>query len=381
MKNKINPIIWPAILVFTACSGNKKAAGIAENPMPANRVTLTQEQLKNADILTGKAEVKTLSATLSLNGVIDVPPQNMVSISAPMGGYLKRSQLMPGMPVKKGEIIAIIEDQQYIELQQNYLTTAAKLNMLQLEYERQKALNSSKAGSDKVFEQTEAEYKSQRILFKSLAEKLRFIGINPDALNENNISRSLAIYSPISGFVSKINVNIGKYVNPTDVLFELVNPTDIHLNLKLYEKDINTISIGQKVKTWTNSNPNEKFNCEVILIGRDIGPDRTVEIHCHFDQYDKTLVPGMYMNAEVIVENKSSITVPDAAIIRNANKDYCFAVRANNSFELVEIKKGISQNGFTAIESANGTEINGLIFVLKNAYTIWMQLQKSSENE
>jgi cobalt-zinc-cadmium efflux system membrane fusion protein len=88
-----------------------------------------------------------------------------------------------------------------------------------------------------------------------LEEKLRLIHINPNSLHENNISKSIRIYSPIDGFVSKVNVNIGKYVTPSDVLFELVNPADIHLNLKIFEKDLNKIFIGQNVVSYTNNNP------------------------------------------------------------------------------------------------------------------------------
>jgi cobalt-zinc-cadmium efflux system membrane fusion protein len=136
----------------------------------------------------------------------------MVSISVPLGGYLKSTKLLPGMKVKKGEVIANIEDQQYIQLQQDYLTAKSKLSYIEKEYQRQKELNQSKASSDKVFQETETTYQGQKILVKSLSEKLRLISINPDKLDENNLSRSINLYAPIDGFVSTVNVNIGKYV-------------------------------------------------------------------------------------------------------------------------------------------------------------------------
>jgi len=67
------------------------------------------------------------------------------------------------------------------------------------------------------------------------------------------------VYSPINGFVSTVNVNIGKYVTASDVLFELVNPTDIHLALTVYEKDLNRLFIGQKLAAYSNNQPEKNI--------------------------------------------------------------------------------------------------------------------------
>uniref|UniRef100_UPI001C2EFBAC efflux RND transporter periplasmic adaptor subunit n=1 Tax=Mucilaginibacter humi TaxID=2732510 RepID=UPI001C2EFBAC len=81
----------------------------------------------------------------------------------------------------------------------------------------------------------------------SLAEKLQLIGIHTRNISASKISRSVNIYSPITGFVSKVNVNIGKYVSPTEVLFELVNPTDIHRHLKYMRRTWINYTL---VKSW-----------------------------------------------------------------------------------------------------------------------------------
>jgi len=107
---------------------------------------------------------------------------------------------------------------------------------LEQEFHRQKELNKTQASSDKAAQQAETDYRTQQILISALKEKLQLIGINPAKLNESNISRTINLYSPINGFVSKVNVNIGKYVSPTEVLFELINPADIHLALKVLKR-------------------------------------------------------------------------------------------------------------------------------------------------
>src|SRR4051812_49174385 len=73
----------------------------------SNIVSLTPEQLKNAGIETGKLHLTNISSVLKVSGEIDVPPQNLVTISVPMGGYLQTTRMLPGMQVKKGEVIAV----------------------------------------------------------------------------------------------------------------------------------------------------------------------------------------------------------------------------------------------------------------------------------
>ena len=368
-------IIAIAFGVFTSCgSKTNKTETVVENTAQ-NTVELTDAQLKNSDIQTGKIQKQNLSSILRVNGVIDVPPQNMVSVSVPMGGYLKSTKLLEGMHIKKGEIIAIMEDQLYIQLQQDYLTAKAHFTSIEKEYLRQKELNQSKASSDKVFELAQADYISQKVLINSLAEKLRLIDINPNNLNENNISRSINIPSPIDGFVSQVKVNIGKYVTPTDVLFELVNPSDIHLALTVFEKDIDKLFIGQKIIAYNNNQPDKKYNCEVILIGKDLSRERAVTVHCHFKNYDNSLIPGMYMNAEVEVATNNAFVIPNDGLVRFEGKQYVFIQVNNKTYQMQEVTTENNENGFTQIVFADSTDMSNKTFVTKGAYTLLMKMK------
>lgn len=374
MKNRLFVLLLSFVL---AACGSKKAAEPTEKIPSGNVITLTDSQMKNVQIETGKAEQKQISSVLKVNGRIDVPPQNMVSVSVPMGGYLKSTKLLPGLHVRKNEIIAIIEDNQYIQLQQDYLTAKAQFGFNETEYNRQRELNETKAGSDKVYEQAKSNYETQKILMKSLEEKLKLIHINPLKLSSNNISGTINIYSPIDGFVSKVNENIGKYVTPGDVLFELVNPTDIHLNLKVFEKDLNKIFINQRVVSYTNNNPEKKYNGDIVLISKNVASDGTVEVHCHFDNYDKTLFPGMYMNAEIELKNNLQTVLPEEAIVRFEGKEYLFENTEKNTFEMKEVSIGDSQNGLTEINSK--TDLSNKSIVTKGAYTLLMSLKNKEE--
>ena len=372
-----NIILILCVSLLISC-GNKKNNAEAESGNTANEnvVTLTEAQLKSAELEIGKTEQKSISSVIKLNGKIDVPPQNMISVSMPLGGYLKTTKLLPGMHINRGEVIASMEDPQYIQLQQDYLAAKAKLEFSEAEFNRQKELNLDKASSDKVFQQSKMEYTTQKIELSALAEKLKLINVIPQNLTEDNLSKSVNILSPINGFVSKVNVNIGKYVNPSDILFELVNPTDIHLNLTVFEKDIALLSIGQKLVAYTNHEPDKKHVCEIILISKDLSYDRTTEVHCHFKNYDKNLLPGMYMNAEVEVKSSNVYAVAEDALVNFEGKTFVFAVTGKNQYTMTEVETGIREKGFIEIKNSNA--LLGKQIVTKNAYTL---LMASKNNE
>jgi cobalt-zinc-cadmium efflux system membrane fusion protein len=373
-----NIFILAFAFLITACGTETKKEVITEvNDANKNLVILSDAQLKSAGLVLSKLEEKALSSVIITNGTIDVPPQNMISVSIPLGGYLKSTKLLPGLKIRKGEVIAVIEDQQYIQLQQDYLTTKARLAFSKAEFERQKELNSSKASSDKVFQQIQMEYNTQRISLSSLEQKLRMININPGSISENNISRTIPVYSPINGFVSKVNVNTGKFVNPSDVLFELIDPSSIHLNLKIFEKDLNKLSMGQKIVAYTNNQPDKKYAGEISLISRDLSAERTAEVHCHFENADKNLAPGMYMNAEIEVKSNNTLAIAEEAVVNFEGNGYVFVQKTTKEFEMFPIETGTSENGF--IEVLNKDKFTGKEIVIKGAYTLLMALKNKSE--
>lgn len=370
-------IIYLLLFSVIACKNNKEEANTSKETLATNEVVLTAIQQQNAKLEIGTLQQKAIATTLKVNGRIDVPPQNLVSVSAPLGGYLKDTKLLPGMHISKGEVIATLEDQQFIQLQQDYLTTKSKLYFAEKEYERQKEMNASLASSTKNVTLADAEVRMNKILLSGLSEKLKLIHLNPAKVSENNISKNVNIYSPINGYVSKVNVNIGKYVAPTDVLFELINPLDIHLNLHVFEKDVAQLFIGQKLVAFTNTNPDKKFTCEIILISKNISQDGTTEVHCHFENYDKNLLPGMYMNAELDIKSSAGFALPETAIVNYEGKQYAYEVIDNLKYAMVEIIAGARSDGF--VEVKNYQQLQNKKLVLNGAYTLLMKMKNVEE--
>lgn len=368
------------ISLMLACTAGKKekqkvvASTLKQDSAILNVVRLTAEQLKTANLTIGQVENRDMHKVLKVNGLIDVPPSNIVSISIPLGGYLKKTNLIPGMFVKKASLLAVIEDPIYIQLQQDYLTAKSRLAYLDADYVRQRDLNLTKSTSDKIYQLAKSDFESQKYLVKSLQEKLKLIGIDPTQLNETTISRSINFNAPISGYVTKVNVNIGKYVTPTDVLFEIVDPSDLHVRLIVYENDVSNLKIGNEVVFTTNNDLSKKYIAYVAAITPNINEERTTDVHCHLVNENVRLYPGTYVNAEISLNNAKVDALPEESIVKWENKPFVFIKQPDQTYKLVAVELGVTTNGFIEVK----TNLKGQEIILKNAYTLLMKLKNSS---
>lgn len=378
--NKFYHYIFITACIIVSCQTINKTENEESSNEQQDRITLNKEQAQSLALQFGDLSNVVMSNIIRVQGKVDLPPQNLISVNFPMGGYLKQTKLIPGMQVSKGEVIAVIEDQLIVQLQQDYLSTKSRLELASLELERQKSMAEAKAGVARNLQQAEAEYRLQSITVKSLSEKLKLIGIDPTALNESNISGQVQLRSTINGYVSKVHVNTGKYVQPTETMFELIDPGDIHAALTLFEKDLPYVKKGDKVSIHFHDNRSSVYPAEVILVNRDVDDDRTAIAHCHFEKHPHDLLPGMFVEADIKVKNINAKVLPDEAIVRFGNQQYVFIRTAPSEMQMVAVQTGLTKDGKTEITGGLDAIPPGNI-VLNNAYKLLGMMKNSDEED
>jgi cobalt-zinc-cadmium efflux system membrane fusion protein len=369
------------VLGLVGCKQPPPASVVPEQEaIPVMELQLTDAQIKNGNIEMSTVSRQKISSTIRLNGVIDVPPQNMVSITCPMGGYIKSINLLPGQEISKGEVLIVMEDPAFIQLQQDYLIGKSRIEYLQNESERQRLLAATEAASQKSYQQAKADFESQNIMLHALKEKLVLIGIDVQNLTVSNISRSISIRSPIHGFISKVSVNKGRYVSATETLAELVDPGDIHASLTVFEKDIAFIQKDQQVIVSLVARPEKLFAAEVLLVTRNIDENKSGMVHCHFHKYSAELVPGMAVSALIELEKRELPVVPEKAVLLWQGKHYVFLETGANKFELTQIQPGTMENKMIAITNSN-IVWEGKRVVSNGAFSLLGILMKGAEEE
>jgi membrane fusion protein, heavy metal efflux system len=376
-------ILAGVLLVFAACGQDQPETAKEEHHHDENLVELTKEQFATAEIRLGKLELKSLSGTIRVNGVLDVPPQNLVSISSPFGGTVKSTGMLQGMKVRKGQVVAMIQNPEFIVFQQDYLDYKSQLDYLELEFTRQQELSDGNANAKKTLQKAKSEYESMRARVNGLKARLQLLNISITSLENGNIQAVAPLYSPISGYVTQVNTNVGAAVSPTDVLFKIADTEHLHAELTIFEKDVPKLKVGQKVR-FTLANEDHERMATVYLIGREISSDRTVNIHCHLDKKDGELLPGMYLKALVESGSNSVPALPDQAIVAFEGTEYIFVETApahknERHFEMIEVKTGARELGYTEIIVPSINEWRNRKIVVNGAYDLLSKLKNSEE--
>ena len=373
-------ILFNSILLLSSCgsSASKEAVVEVKEVLPENIVELNADQYKMANVKMGAIEFRSLSDLIKINGLISAPPQNIATVSTPMGGFIKNTSLMQGSQIKKDQVLAMVENPEFIDLQQNYLESKNQLEYVEADYNRQKDLYKDNISSAKSFQLVTSEYKVLKGKMNALGQKLALIGINPETLTETNIQRAIAVKSPISGFVKQVNVNIGKYVSPTDVLFEIVNTSKLTVELTVFEKDIHEISIGQRLRFGLSDEGKDQYIAVIYQVGKVLQNDKTIKVFATITNPSVRLIPGIYITASVETHNNSMTALPSDAIVQFDGKDYIFVFdrvkqengKAITEYKLVQVKRGASDNGYTGVILPEGFDIKKAKIVIKGAYNL-----------
>jgi cobalt-zinc-cadmium efflux system membrane fusion protein len=376
------------LTVLVSCNSGQKSGAETkvEEVIPEDIVELRADQIKLANIETGNIEMRSLSGTLKVNGVVNVAPQNMATICAPMSGFVKSTTLMPGSAVGKGQILVVIENQEFVDIQQSFLEAKNKLEFAEAEYKRHSELYKEDVYSKQNVQQVTTEYKNLKAQVNALRQKLVLISINPDNLQEDNISRSISLVSPISGYVEAVNVNLGKYVTPTDVMFRIVNNDKLFLELTLFEKDANKVAKEQRIRFFIN-NETEQHEAIISQTGQSVNADKTYKVFARVTGDCKSVLPGMYVNAIIETSGNKVTALPSDAVINFDDKDYIFVFDKNKEeagkpfteYRIIEVKKGVTDGGYTEIILPEGFNVQTAKVVIKGAYTLMSAKKNAGE--
>ena len=376
MKKSIIAVL-SGVLLFS-CSKKEETVTQETYAISGDQITLTDLQKKTAGIETTTLSNENIANKILLTGQINVPPTGTAGVSSSTGGIVKTARFVPGNYVTRGQTLAVVENPELARLQQEYLQSKSNLGYAQKDYNRQMYLNKYQASSDKVTQKAANEAQSQGAAVRGIESQLRSYGISPGSVSTGNIRKSVAVVAPISGYISRVNATIGQYVSSADVLYEIVNNGQTHLVLKVFEKDLNKISVGQKVYAFTNQNPEKKYAATVKLIGKDFAPDRSVLIHCDLIDKDETLIPGTFMNAEIEVNAEEGFVIPDDAIVTWEGKQYVFEELKPKTYKMFPVTIGNSENGLTELLNFDVKNANKA-FVTKGAYHLLMALKNVEE--
>lgn len=303
-------------------------------------VELSDIQLANADLQYGSLDTLNVSAFVKANGILDLPPQNIAAVSAPMAGFVKKANYLVGDYVEKGTVLAVLEHMDYVKLQEEYLNVVSNLEFLETDFERQRQLDSAEVSSKRQFQAASAALKSAEGRKKALEKQLQYMGLSPQAVAKGEISSTISIRASFSGYITALNVHNGSFAQSAQELYELVDTDHMHLELNVFEQDINKVEIGQSIRFTVPSTGPESYHGEVFLVGKSFDPEnKTVKVHGHIEGEHENFIRGFYVEAKIYTGNQRVQALPEEAIVEDEGKAYIFIRTKGEHAHEVNVKQ------------------------------------------
>lgn len=409
MKNQkykfIAMLLTLLVLGAISCKNETKKEETEEHHEEGNpnEVNITEAQFKAIDIKLAPIEKRNLNNTIKANGVLNLPPQNRANVSSLLGGKVLKIFVIEGDHVKKGQQLAMIENPEYLQLQQEYLEAKSNFNFSEKDYQRQKELYEGKVISQKKFQQAETDYNSQKAMVRSLENRLTLLGISPASTSKGNLTSGAVITAPIDGFIHNVKINMGSYVEQKQDMFEIVDNSHIHIDLNIYQADLTKIREGQKVYFTLTGHEDEELEAVIFATGKAFNDEtKSVTVHAEIkDNKRNYLLPGMFVDARINVDTLSVNALPEEAVISEGDMHYIFvqtetkehaeekehkenegneehekAEGKHYAFEKVQVRTGITDLNFTEIIPLKTLPATALI-VVKGAYYLSAEMKKA----
>ncbi|MEJ7667132.1 MAG: efflux RND transporter periplasmic adaptor subunit [Hymenobacter sp.] len=221
-----------------------------------------------------------------------------------MGGYVQTVDVLPGEHVRAGETVATLRSPEYLTLRQNCLQSKAKVRFLAED------LGAGAFSTWRTWVPAQAATGPRRLRHRAGCPArhrhgnaaARHFGGAPRCCPGPDCEPRASSLPPLPASCNAASINPGRYVGPQDILVEVLNRDDLHLELKVFEKDVAQVHPGQKIlfKSREAGRPDEVLTARVFLVGQAFDDDaRTVRVHAHLEPERTDLLPGQFIAARI----------------------------------------------------------------------------------
>jgi cobalt-zinc-cadmium efflux system membrane fusion protein len=353
MATKFLKGAWLLLLLSACGTAEDPAAEHLHDELPENQVRLTEAQLAQFDWQLDTVQERRLGQRIQLNGMIDVPPQNRSLLHPPVAAYVQDLRVKVGQLVRKGEVLAVLEHPEILEIQRRYLDAKAQLQFLERDFARQEELARDQATAAKQLDKARADLSSAQALTAALKAQVQRLGINANELRAEQLRTNLQLLAPYAGYVTAVEAQLGQFVGADRPLIGMLNKAHLHVELELFERDLAAVKNGQRIEFELTNVPGKKFTGDVFLIGQTLDPDkRTVMVHGHIDQEEDPLLrPGLFVTAQLLQASEAQPALPETALIRSGDQMVAFKYLSPGLFERVLLTTGAVQQGYIALQT------------------------------
>jgi cobalt-zinc-cadmium efflux system membrane fusion protein len=374
---------------LAACSNEHKTAANQEKKDngPQLTVMLTAKQIGMSGIVSAAPTEGESPSLLEANGTVVLLANSKAEISAMFRGQITKILASEGQNIHKGQVLMEMMVPELVQVQQAYVQSSNELDFLRKEKERQQTLVNENAGALKNLQEVDSKYKQQLSIFRAAEAKLRMAGLDQlsvQSLERNGFVDHINITAPIGGYLDHYPVSLGTSVNEGQPLAKINNLEDLHADISVYEKDIQSVHEGQPVNLHFSDAKIPVIEGKVEFIGREVDPlKRSVMLHVSFKAPAGIMIlPEMQIKASISTSTVHAFQIPQSAVMKEDEK-YYFYYQEKKSGENISFKKQYFQplNISNGVVSLN-TNINAqTLVVVKGTSVLDGELHKDEMQE
>jgi cobalt-zinc-cadmium efflux system membrane fusion protein len=367
MNNKhmnFRPTLLAALLAAAVLAGCGKGedTAAAQPATDPNLVVVNAEMARNFKV--APLALQMVSIERDVPGRIEANEQLVTRIGASVTGRVTEVFAEVGARVKAGQVLARVTSPELTNAQLAYLRASSASNQAQRAVERAQLLIQADVIGTAELQRREAELSIARAELRAAADQLMLLGMPESYVERLREKGQLNSYAGISatrsGVVIERKVSQGQVAQPGDLLFTVADLSNVWVVGALPEQDAASVTMGQKVEISVPALGQRRFNGRVVFVSDTISPDtRTLVVRTQVENADRALKPQMLATLRITGQARQQLAVPEAAVVRDNDRDHVFVQTAAGQFRLTPVDLGPASNGLRPLLKgpAEGTPV------------------------
>lgn len=351
-----------------------------DEQMDSNIVRLDNDEMNKLGIDIAVAGPGQLAVQMDFPGEIRINADRMANVVPRMEGVVRDVRKNLGDPVRKGEVMAVIESRELADIHASFHAALERFELAEANHKREKRLWEKKITAEQEYLDAKKVLAEARIELASSEQKLLALGFPAQFLKDlphdpNETLTEYKIIAPFDGTVIEKDITHGAVLREDEVAFVVADLTTVWVDLNIYQKDLPFVRQNQHVRISSGHGVPDA-NGVISYLGPIVANEtRTALARVILPNRYGHWRPGLFVTARLLKEEiPVSILIPKSSLL-NLEDETCIFLYYKEGFELQHVQVG--RTNTTHAEILNGLEV-GQRYVTKGAFELKAKIVTST---
>jgi cobalt-zinc-cadmium efflux system membrane fusion protein len=343
-----------ALMLVAGCKAKQETPAAAAEQLNTGEVVITPALKQNLKF--GTPEMADVTGTLQVTARVETNAKLIAHVGSPVKGRILKLLVFEGQHVTTGTVLATLHSTDLSDTQFALVKAASQQNLAAASEKRAEQLVNADVIGRAELERRRAELLQAATEAESYHTQLLGLGMTEAQIRRlettHKLSADYPIVAPKSGTVLKREVTIGQVVQPADPAFTIADLSTVWIVANVPEEDAGHLREGMPVEVRIPALPKQVIEGRLSFVSPIVDPaTRTVEARMDVANPKGLLKPDELASMTFTGQKERKLTVPNAAVVREENKDYVFVETGPTKYVLREVTLGQEENDHRVVLS------------------------------